>query len=285
MALSSIQMVDEKTGACEGYLTTQEYNTVQLNRSAKLDRLNDKNAIKNKEKFAVFIRENCGSFNFTLYNKIVSAENLLRFIFICTHMNYKNFIEVGNASGVSRLANKKDLQEILNLKNQQFYNTINYLIKEEFIIKVDDNFMINKDFSMRGKVPKKKLKEGSVRMFDDAIKEIYEKAQAKEHKKLDLLVKILPFVHYELNVIAHNPNEEIPGQIKAITLTELAEIFEYSTVQRLKRNLFNITVDGQPVIMLVVIENQTKIVINPKIYYKGNNLEQMQGIMKLFEVK
>lgn len=284
MTLTDKLIIDELTGECEGHLTKREYNMVQLNKSLKLECINDTDIIKSKEKLAVFVRETFGSFNFTVYDKVMNFEYLFRFIYLCTFMNYKNYIVFGNAFGANKLATKKDLQELFKLKDQQFYNTVNYLEREKLIKFVDGNVVINKDVCIRGKISKMKSRK-SARMFDDAIREIYEKSTSKEHKKLDLLIKLLPFVHYELNVIVHNPREQITDRIKAITLTELAEILGYSTTQRLKRNLFNITVSGQPVIMLATIENKSKIIINPRVYYKGNNLEEMKGLIKIFEVK
>ena len=58
----------------------------------------------------------------------------------------------------------------------------------------------------------------------------------------------------------------------------------YSTTQKLKKGLMDIKVKGQPVIMISKINNKDMLVVNPLIYYKGNDLKTMEGIINLFKM-
>lgn len=68
-------------------------------------------------------------------------------------------------------------------------------------------------------------------------------------------------------------------------MKELSEYLGYSRIDSMKRALMGLRVNNQRVLMLAQIgDKKDIIVVNPKIYYKGNNLEEMQGIMNLFKM-
>lgn len=121
-------------------------------------------------------------------------------------------------------------------------------------------------------------------MFDKAIKELYENSLPKEHKKLGLLIKLLPLVNYKTNVICKNPKEDIVELIEKYTMQELSEYLGYSRVDSMKRALMGLTVNNEKVIMQSKIGGKEFIVVNPRIYYKGNKLNEMQGIVNLFKL-
>ena len=53
-------------------------------------------------------------------------------------MNYKGYLEFGNAKNEGRLCTKKDLMEILALGKSEYYKTFNYLLDNN-LIKIDEN--------------------------------------------------------------------------------------------------------------------------------------------------
>ena len=50
-------------------------------------------------------------------------------------------------------------------------------------------------------------------------------------------------------------------------------MLQYSTTQKLRKGLMDLKVNGEPVIMISKINNKDMLVVNPKIYYKGEFLE------------
>lgn len=283
--LTNVSLFNEKTGEIIQYLTEEELAFLRNNFTSApkgSGKTNDANARRSDDLFCQYINEVCGSFYFNYYNKLEMNQYAFRFIYICTFINYKGYLEFGNAKNEGRLCTRKDLMEMLSLGKSEYYKTVNYFIDNN-LIKIDDNdfVSINTDICVKGKI---KTKKEVVRMFDNGIKEIYKNSLPKEHKKLAVLIKILPYIHHDLNVVCQDATEEYTELIKPLTITELSKILGYSTPQKLKKGLMDLKVNGEPVIMMTKINNKDMIVVNPKIYYKGGNIEKMEGIINLFKI-
>lgn len=273
-------IIDEITGEKE-YITNKEYIMVRESKDNHMKVPSNPDYKKSETEFSQYIDENCGNFYFNYYNKYEVNQYIFRYMYLCTYMNYDGYLELGNAKGEGRLVLKKDLFEMLNLSERECYNTINYLVENGLLDISDKYIKVNSEICIKGKINKKKE---VVRMFNNAIQEIYKKALPKEHKKIALLIKLLPYVHFDKNVICENPNEEYEELIKPLNLTQLANILNYSTTQKLKKGLMNLKVNNEFVIMISKVNNKDMIVINPKVYYKGNKLNEMKGIISLFAI-
>jgi hypothetical protein len=167
-------VIDTNSGEITQYLTTEEKNSLDSKYTSASpngeSKLNDDNCRKNSDLFYMFIEEMCGNFYHNYYNNVVQHKYIFRFLYICTYMNFKNYIELGNSKGENKLANKKDIQEILKLKDQQFYETYNYLIENKLILDDEGYIRINSEFCNKGKLIKN---NGVVRMFNNAIQYLY----------------------------------------------------------------------------------------------------------------
>ena len=51
-----------------------------------------------------------------------------------------------------------------------------------------------------------------------------------------------------------------------------------TNVTRFKNDLLKLTVNGQPVVMIQLVLNKSRILINPKVYYKGTRLDEVKNI-------
>lgn len=275
-------IVDEESGEIE-YLTIEEYANYKHSKENHLKGVGDNTYYKSKQEFYKYIDEECGNFYFNYYNNNECANQYdFRFIYLCTFMNYENRLIFGNSKGESKLMKKKDLFEVLKLSKVETYKTIDYFEGNNLLTISDKVIEINDSKCIRGKIEGNK--KAVVRMFDNTIKYLYETSNPKEHKKLALLIKILPYIHFGLNVVCKNPSETENKLIEPFSLTELAKELNYSTTQKLKKGLMDVKVNGEYVIMIAKIANKDMIVVNPKIYYKGNNLKEMKGIIALFDV-
>ena len=287
--LTDYVVIDESTGEYKGNMTVSEVNTY-FNGRTSAPRMNDKNKFKfltDQEKD--YIKHTFGTFFFNYYGKNGEFKYLFRFIYLCTYSNYKNYIEWGNNK--EKLANKKDLQEILMLKNRQFYETFNYFINNKLLI--EDNYFIgeeecfcykiNNKICNRGHMNLTNSKNGVIRIFDESIRSIYKESKSIQHERLGLFFKLLPQIHYDMNIICKNPTA-ITEEIQPYSLTELAEYLGYTTNKRLKSALFDIEIKGEKVIMISIINNKSMIFINPRIYYKGNNIKNIQFLQDIFDM-
>ena len=123
-------------------------------------------------------------------------------------------------------------------------------------------------------------------MFDNGFKEIYEQATSKEHKRLGILIKILPLVNYKWNLVCTNPEETDKDKIIPLSLKDLCRVVGYdeNNSNKLKRELLKVEVSGNSVICIHTMKSGNIISINPKVYYKGNSIEALEYLCTLFDI-
>ena len=253
-----------------------------------------KNEILNKRKsddeFKIFIDQNLGNFYFLFYKLIkkgIERQYIIRFLYLCTYMDYENKLLFGNGLEETKYMREKDLQEVLKLSKRETSYTREALIKNELIFIKDNLIEVNKKYCIKGKIESSKKKSQKVRIFENGLKELYEKAKPKEHKKLALLIELLPYINLKFNIVCKNPTCENIKDLKPIDLKEICKIIKYSPNQssRLKKDLLSLKVNEELVIMFNETGSAKFITINPKIYYKGTKLDDLKWLINSFEIK
>lgn len=283
--LSDIAIYHEGTGEHLGYLTYKEYLDY-LRGKTSAPKMNNPNAWKNTNVLKIYIDETCGDFYFNYYNKTIDKKYLFRFMYLCTYMNYSNYIEFGNCKGDGKLVSKRDLKEILGLKDQQFYDTVNYLFEEEMIMEDEDGYIkVNPMLCNKGKMKKGASRYGVVRMFNNAIQELYRNSNKREHEKIGLLIKLLPHVNYKWNIVCSNPNESDIRLIKPLKQKEICEILEID--KKTLASIIKITIlNGQEGAMVKVSNAFVKnaYVMNPRFMYMAKDKETIANLLQWFSM-
>ena len=228
-----------------------------------------------KEDFHKHIKKNYGSFYFSFYNKVIDIlepQYLVRALYLCSFLNYDNNLFIKKHKRMYL----KDLQCVLMLQEKETRKTKNELFKNNIlIINEDKSISINEKFFKKGDI----MKNGDkARIFDKSIKELYENATPREHKKLALLYRLIPYVNNNWNIVCKNVHEEDRNNIEPYTLKELSEVLGVKNVTRFKNDLLKITIDGVPAVMIQLVFNTNRILINPKIYYKGTRYDDVKVI-------
>ena len=123
-------------------------------------------------------------------------------------------------------------------------------------------------------------------MFNNAIQELYRVASPREHKRISILLDILPYINYKYNIVCYNPTEDNIELIKPIKMSDLCTMIGYDKTHssRIKKQLFALRVNGEKVIGSWEIENVKALLVNPRIYYKGgeeNGLDYLEAIFRL----
>lgn len=243
---------------------------------------------KSNDLFKQAIDEYCGSFYFIFYNRLlskgVSPQGIFRFLYLCVYMDYENRLVI-KRDKIKHLIYESDLQYILRLGRTETYKTKMELIKNELITINDDGVIeINKLYCKKGTILKNK-KVGKARMFDNAIKEIYEKSNPKEHKKLALFISLLPYVNIKYNMITYNVHEENIDCIKPYSLKELCILLKQSNVTKFKKDLLSLTINDETVIAFHETKQAKIITVNPKLFYMGTTIEELDWLINMFKVK
>lgn len=228
-----------------------------------------------------------GTFYFNFYKKLnnkLSSQFLTRGLYLCSYMDYDNRLVTRSSTNRKIPIYEKNLENILKLGRSETYKTKNILISSGLLISNEDKALsINPKLCKKGILENRKSEE--IRMFDEAIKELYEKAKPKEHKKLSLLFDLLPMINFQFNIVCKNPDEEIMEYIKPYDLKELSNILGKTNITYFKNDLLKLTVNNEPVCCI----NETKfgkfITINPRVYYKGGELENIKYLEGLFLIK
>lgn len=253
---------------------TEEKKILTEEQQKILEKLREKNLFKE------YIKENYGSFYFNFYKEVIDMlkpQNITRALYLSCFANYNNILVEDNKTRTIPLY-EEDLQRILKLSRTETFRTKKDLIESGFlIINEDKTLSINKKYCLKGEVPKRNKNE-KVRMFSESIKEIYIKSQPKEHKKISLLFRLLPYINLRWNIVCYNVEEELKEKIIPYRLKSLCEELEQSNVTKFKKDLLSITVGGQPSAILTSVMDKNMITINPRIYYKGTKLEELREI-------
>lgn len=246
------------------------------------------NYISNQSEIAKIIRE-FGGFYFQKYEYVLKLELekqfLTRYIYLCTYIDYEGRLRFKSANNKGKLITVKDLPKVLGLSEREARNTKNALVEHELIfINKDKTINVNPKYAIKGGMSRKELR-GSVRAMEEGIREIYEKAKPREHRRLALLMELLPYINFSHNIVCNNPNEKDIEKVDPFNLTEVMELAKYTNLTKFKRDLLNLTVNEELVIKITETKHGKFIYVNPRIFYKGNNVNDLKSCINEFKVK
>ena len=272
------------------YHTTKDYQYIKdiENETKKANYIDYMNFNRELTEFEQLQKEYLGSFCFNFYGSLLTLnigyQYLFRFAYLCTFMGWNNnMVYFGKTN--DKLATETDLKEILNLKKDTFIDTKKVFLENKLIFINEDKIVtINKKYCRKGNINCDL--RGGIKMFEYGIKELYENSKSTDHKRLGMLMQILPTVNYEYNVLCANPTETDKDKIVPLTLTDVCRIVGYdeSNSNRLKRELLKIKVDGKNVVCIHLMGNTNAISINPMLYYKGHNYKALEYLLMLFNI-
>lgn len=258
------------------------------------------NKKKGKSKFGEFVGESLGEFNFSHYTELMTimitpkgefdSALAFRFIYLSTFMDFDNNLRFGGSfRGKETLyMTEKDLGEVMGLSRNHITKFKNSLIDLD-ILAIDSEtgiMHINTKHCHKGKL-KNSLKGESVRVFEDGIKKIYKGSLPQQHKKLGMFMQLLPYLNIQHNVLCFNVQEEQLREIKPLSIQDICHIVGYSVAQarRLERELITTTV-GEESAMMVHWHNFAYVYsINPKVFYRGNDMESLKSVINLFSIR
>lgn len=243
---------------------------------------------KNKNDFIQKITGLYGKFYFSFYTNLpdIAKQYLFRFIYLSTFLKYNDDrLMIKEEKERYKLIYEYELQDILKLSTREYQYTKKALIENKLIrIEDDKTIHINNELSINGDIGN--TKKDYIRIFNSSIQNIYKNSVAKDHKKLFILIELLPYINYNLNVLCFNPEETQPELIDPLTLDDIANILDMykNNKSKLKTLLLNIFVDGKKAMMINKDYKQEFFMVNPCIYYKGNKSDDIDFLDKLFRV-
>jgi hypothetical protein len=180
-------------------------------------------------------------------------------------MTYNSYLTTNR----EKLMTTKDLGNVLNLGKNSTNTTKNILMKYKMInLKCDDTFKVNTKYCSKG--ASLRPNTNKIRIFTKPLKELYKKANPREHVQLDLLYRMIPYLHFSTNICCKNPYEIDIDKIEPYSLKELASLIHETNTTRFKRKLLDTTVSNEHVLQVLRFNSKQAIAVNPRICFKGN---------------
>lgn len=280
------EIIDIETGEWLGTTTVDDMEDTQRRKKyiAK---------ITSTDKLNVFIAEKYGSFYFLfkeMINKGVGKQFVIRFLYLCTFINYDGAIIYGHAKKEYKYMTEKDFQEVLNLNKRETAKTRHEFMDKGLIFKTKDGHLqVNNQYCLKGNIETNRDKVSKIRVFEKAIRNLYEKTSPREHRKLAILITLLPYINLHNNIICYNPMCEFKFQLRVLNLKDICKIVGYSENQssRLRKELLDLKVAGEFVIMYGETGKAKFIKVNPRIYYGGTSedYKDLEDLATDFDIK
>lgn len=243
---------------------------------------------KDITKWNNFINQNLGYYFHLLYGDVLSLnlepQMLVRFLKLCSYMNYESILVIGETKGQKNVT-EKDLQGILNLSRNETSRTKNYLIKNNLITVERDYIKIYSEFIKRGQLKVDVKNVEVVRIFNDGIQQLYDSVKPNQHKKLASFIRLLPYINTKFNVISHNINATNFDESHPMKSTEIAAICNYEKPSRFISELLSLEISNQFAIVRIVRRDRDFFIVNPRLFYKSNNIEHLKYIMNFFDYR
>lgn len=300
-----VQAIDTDTGEVLG-------NVLLKNKSEQLVMkvVNEKQvrAIKkkteNKVTISEHIEQNEGSFVHFIYKYgkpiMESLElkcggnkaniHIIRFIQLATYSTFGGKLFDSNRNRIKR----SSLKTIWDTSSKNsIKETYDLLMECGYIYETEEGYiMISDDLIVKGAIDDfKKLKKDDkdltyTRLFSKNIQSLYEGTEPKARKQLANLFKILPYINFKHNILCANPTETDKNKLELLNWSDVARICGYdeTNITKFKRELWKLKIYGYNTIGQFSSGNSYYICVNPKLYYSGDNIEDVDFLYKSFEM-
>jgi len=220
--------------------------------------------------------------------KDLAPATVTRLIYLNTFARYDNRLQYSERRPIRR----KDLPELLRVS----YDTANRFWQEvspKYIIEKDNGLMFSDDcIFVRGRINNQEHRSYS-KMYNRAIRKLYESTKPNQHKSLGYFFQLLQFVNVEYNILCHDITETDIEKIEPITLSEFCELIGCSS-KNIKRFfsacqeiLFDVNGQKERFCSLVydgIDKNMSRIFVNPNICYSGVHYSEVQILGKFCKV-
>jgi hypothetical protein len=155
---------------------------------------------------------------------------------------------------------KKDIARVLGLKQRAFQYFLKEMAENSIIFQSNEGFKMSDKYHWKGKSKVVHF----IKSYTSTLKELYTNVNSKD---LGFVYKLLPYVHYETNVLCKNPHEKEIHLIKAFNKRDIAEMVgvdERSVYNKIRKLLL-----GEMYVFAEVRKGNEKLYkVNPFIFYR-----------------
>ena len=286
-------IINYETGEVKGYLHIKEGQEVKLVDTKQVEahknRLEVKEALKTYgDYFHLRYIYQQPIFKEMIQDLGINKANthIIRLLKLASYLSWNNTLYDDNRHRIK----KSSLSKIWGITNRTRINeTFKLLTKYNYIYMEGDYIMVNEQIISKGAIKTDK-NSTYTRVFIDSLQELYDNSEPKKRKQIAYLFNILPFIHYDWNILCWNPTEQDVDKLELMSWTDLASVCgieaDSRNISRLKKDLYTLRVNGNKVIgefKTGYRKTDYKIVINPALFYAGSKIDSLVGVIKLFE--
>lgn len=277
--------------ASMGYEITAEF-IAQVGREwEKVVTDGQKDYMEERKDFRDFLKANQGDYTHAIYQYgteylgEISNLDLVRLCILATYSGGSGKCYDKNRNEVK----KTSLPQIWDVDRKNIIATYNNLLSVKAIFLDErDNIIINTNLFKYGKMEEINMENQTyTRMFNEKLLGLYHNTSKKGRKQIGMMIRLLPHINYRYNVLCKNPDTYIKEEIQPLTWMDICDILGQdadSTVTRTKNSLMKLKVDGYSVVGQFTTSDGYHLVINPKVYYSGNKLEDIKHLYTMFNM-
>lgn len=220
------------------------------------------------------------AFTFTKMESVKAITNqftnveLGYFLVLQSYMDYENLLikSTHNKYPMS----KSDMGKVLGIKNRGHLNKLlerfiqNGLLIEK-VLRIDGGeikgYFVNRDMHFKGTTRSRKV----VKVFCNQIRILYKShltdKGSNQPADLGFIYKVLPYLHYETNILCFNPYEESTTNIKKMSMTDLCVVTGLDK-KNLQNKIKRLNWDGMTVFLKVSEGRRMYFKVNPFLLYR-----------------
>lgn len=233
------------------------------------------------------MKKHCGNFYFYRYDKLLEqldddTATAFRFLYLCACATSDGYFIKYKGEYCKT---KDDFTYVFDRPQRTTRKYMDDLLVHNLIYKDKVGYRLNPLFYSMGGMDDD-FKRRSIRTFNFAVKELYYNSDPKEHKMFGRLLKLVPYINVYNNVLCWNIEETEKDLIQPLTEDEIREIihpknnYSYDVMERFSK-LF---LKGEPVLGRFNSAEQYQYIINPRLFYRGNNVHDLQAVIDQFDI-
>lgn len=253
--------------------------------------------MENIKNFYAFQSEYLGRFVFLIHknmdklSSILTDGELVKYIYIGTFTKKDRLLMLDDNKTI---ITKNMMKKMLKTGDNVFYPFFNKCIEHNLMFEVEDKIYMNFDYFFTGNKEEYELTnseklEQYTRLYTISTRALYETTKGKTKDSLAIAYKLLPKVNWRYNILCYNPEETDTELVKPFTIGDVMKMLGYdkSHLARFKKKFYGVNFLDYSVFASVqkAPEYQDSIIlVNPLVYYGGNDFKHIQYLGNLFGI-
>ena len=222
----------------------------------------------------------------------LSKATVTRLLMLSTYLDYDNclVLEIPKTKKQAKdveYMKRKDIQEVLGLKQKAFCDFLKEITEAKILIKEDKIYKLSSDYFYRGETSKDVYFS---RMYVDTVRELYVNTSTRKHSTLSYVFQLMPFVHWKTNILVKDRMSNIEN-MEHLNMYDICELLGLETsktsINNMKKELlsFRVVRDGKELYLFNYLKvggakgSKESFVINPLVYNAMSDFNDFKQVM------